>query len=518
MPRESEPIRIFDTTLRDGEQTPGVSLTPRHKLEIAQQLDRLGVDVIEAGFPITSRGEREAFRLIAQAGLRAEVCGLARTERSDIDAVLDCDAPFIHVFIATSEIHLKHKLKLSPDQALERAVEGVEYARRHGLRVEFSAEDSTRSDTEFVLRVLKAVAGAGAERVDLPDTVGIMTPERMANFVSQVYSAVPVPISVHCHDDFGLAVANTLAGLKAGATEAHVTINGIGERAGNASLEEVVMALHSLRGVKTRINTKLLAETSLLVSKLCGIAVQPNKAVVGENAFGHKSGIHVHGVLQYPGTYEPLEPEIVGRRRWIQAGKHSGRHGVKAQLQELGISPSDEQLTAIVERVKDLGDRGRVCTDHDLVTFAREVMKQQIVGAEAVALSDLAVVTGLSVVPTASVRFVVNGESHIAAETGVGPVDAAIRAIQKVSDRFASIRLKEYRLNAISGGSDSLAEAWVKVETKDGMTATARAVGSDVVVSSVNAMMGGINMILMKNRPVRYANSSPQKALQPPEP
>lgn len=512
-----ETIRIFDTTLRDGEQTPGVSLTPQQKLEIAEQLDALGVDVIEAGFPITSRGEREGMRLITRAGLRAEICGLARAEKSDIDAVLECDAPFIHVFIATSDIHLKHKLRINPEQALERAVRAVEYANSHGLRVEFSAEDATRSETEFVIQVFKAVAKAGAERVDIPDTVGVMTPERMANLVGQVYSAVPVPISVHCHDDFGLAVANTLAGLKAGANEAHVTINGIGERAGNASLEEVVMGLHSLRGVKTRINTKLLAETSMLVSKLCGISVQPNKAIVGENAFGHKAGIHVHGVLLFPGTYEPLEPEIVGRRRWLQAGKHSGRHGVRAQLQELGISPTEDQLKGIVERVKELGDRGRVSTDHDLVVFAREAMKQDIIGAEAVALADLAVVTGLNVVPTASVRFVMGGESHIAAETGVGPVDAAIRAIQKISDRLASIRLKEYRLNSISGGSDSLAEAWVKVETRDGMTATARAVGPDVVVASVNAMMSGINMILLKNRPVRYANNAANRALQPPE-
>ncbi|MEM4297228.1 MAG: 2-isopropylmalate synthase, partial [Nitrososphaerota archaeon] len=299
----SETVKIFDTTLRDGEQTPGVSLTPEEKLEIARQLDRLGVDIIEAGFPVVSKGEAEAVKLIAKAGLNAVICSLARVEKADIDVALSCDVQEIHTFIATSDIHLNYKLKLSREDALRKAVEGVEYAKCHGVRVEFSAEDATRSDVEFLKRVFKEVCDAGADRIDIPDTVGVCTPERMMKLVREVRSVCNVPISVHCHNDFGLAVANSLAAVEAGASEVHVTVNGLGERAGNAALEEVVMGLHQLYGKRTNIKTQLIYETSLLVSKLTGIRVQPNKAIVGDNAFGHESGIHTHGVLSLPLTY-----------------------------------------------------------------------------------------------------------------------------------------------------------------------------------------------------------------------
>ena len=313
-----EKVRIFDTTLRDGEQTPGVSITPEQKVQIAIKLDKLGIDTIEAGFPIVSNGEMQAIKRINKEGLNAEICGLARTINSDIDSALKCDLKYIHTFIATSDIHLKYKLKMTRDQVLEKAVSAVEYAKKHGMHVEFSAEDATRSDRFFLYNVFKAVANAGADRVDLPDTVGYATPQYITELVKEVKKSISIPISMHCHDDFGLAVANSIAGINAGASCAHVTINGLGERAGNASLEEFVMSLQCLYGKEHNIKTDLLYETSKFVSNTMGIIVQPNKAIIGENAFGHESGIHTHGILNNPLTYEPISPELVGRKRWLQ--------------------------------------------------------------------------------------------------------------------------------------------------------------------------------------------------------
>ena len=278
-------VKIFDTTLRDGEQTPGVSLTPDEKLEIANQLSNLGVDTIEAGFPIISPGETQAVKLIAGAGLKSEVCALARAGQKDIDLALGCNVDLIHIFIATSDIHLKHKLKMTRDEAFDRAVKAVQYAKDHGAQVEFSAEDATRSDPDYLIKVFQGVSDAGADRVDIPDTVGVMAPVPIFDLVKRVKESVRTPISMHCHDDFGLATANTLAGILAGAERVHVAVNGLGERAGNASLEEVVMSIHNLYQKKTNINTRLLYETSRLVSRLTGVEVQPNKAIVGENAF-----------------------------------------------------------------------------------------------------------------------------------------------------------------------------------------------------------------------------------------
>lgn len=505
-------VRIFDTTLRDGEQTPGVALTPEKKLQIARQLDRLGVDTIEAGFPITSQGEREAIKLIARDGLKPEICALARAEKEDINAALACGVYAIHIFIAASDLHLKYKLRITREEALRNAVEAIEYAKRHGVTVEFSAEDATRADEEFLVRFFRAASEAGADRLDIPDTVGVMTPERMSNLVTRVYAACAVPISVHCHDDFGLAVANTLAGIKAGATQAHVTVNGIGERAGNTSLEEVVMALHQLKGVKTRVNTKLLYETSRLVSKLTGVIVQPNKAIVGENAFGHESGIHTHGILANPLTYEPFDPSALGRRRWLQAGKHAGTHGIEAQLKAMRLYPSREELKEILGKVKELGDMGKRVTDSDLYLTAIGVMKRDLSDRELVKLLKLEVKTGIDVVPTAHVELRIGEKTHSRTEVGVGPIDAAIKAIQSITTGIANIRLKEYRLDAITGGSDAPAESVIVVEDKDGYTASARAIGDDVVVTSVQAMIQGINAILLKTIPPTYVTGVQTKS------
>ncbi len=510
-------VRIFDTTLRDGEQTPGVALTPEKKLQIARQLDRLGVDTIEAGFPITSQGEREAIKLIAKDGLRAEICALSRAEKEDIDAAIGCGVSAIHIFLAASDLHLKYKLMITREEALRNAVEAIEYAKRHGVTVEFSAEDATRADQEFLVRFFRSASEAGADRLDIPDTVGVMTPERMSNLVTKIYSACAARISVHCHDDFGLAVANTLAGIKAGASQAHVTINGLGERAGNASLEEVVMALHELKGIKTRVNTRLLYETSRLVSKLTGVIVQPNKAIVGENAFGHESGIHTHGILANPLTYEPFDPSALGRARWLQAGKHAGTHGIEAQLKAMRLYPGREELKEIVSKVKELGDLGKRVTDSDLYLIAVNVTKRDRSDRDLVKLVNLEVKTGVGITPIAHVELRIGEKIHSRTEVGVGPIDAAIKAIQSITSGSANIRLKEYRLDAITGGSDAPAEAIIVVEDKDGYTASARAIGDDVVVTSVQAMIQGINAILLKNIPSTYVTRAETKSsLMPP--
>lgn len=492
-------VYIFDTTLRDGEQTPGVSLSPQEKMEIAKQLDKLGVDTIEAGFPITSEGEVEAVRMIAHAGLKAEICGLARCEKSDIDIALSCDVPLVHLFIATSDIHLKHKLKISRDEVLKKAVWSVEYAKSHGVTVEFSAEDATRSDRNFMTKVYSEACAAGADRINVPDTVGVYTPQKMGDIIRHLKKSIKVPISVHCHDDFGLAVANTLAGIEAGAVRAHVAINGLGERAGNASLEEVTMSVQCLFGKKTGIRTPLIYDTARMVSMITGVVIQPNKAIVGDNAFGHESGIHTHGILNLPLTYEPFNPELVGRKRWIKAGKHAGGHGIASQLEAMGLQVNKEQIREIVGNVKAIADKGKNVTDSDLAALARSVIGQTQKESKIVELQDLAVMTGSNLVPTASVKLQISGKTYVGADTGIGPVDSAVKAIQKATHDLIDVRLKDYRLEAITGGSDALAEVTVKVEDRDGNTGSASAAGADIVVASVEAMIDGINKVLTRS-------------------
>lgn len=500
MNNEPDKIFLFDTTLRDGEQTPGVSLTPENKLQIAKQLDRLGVDIIEAGFPITSNGEIEAVKLISHEKLNAEICALARTSIKDIDVAISCDVDSVHTFIATSDLHLEHKLKMSREKALEKAIEAVEYCKDNGVKVEFSAEDATRSDIPYLKKVYKAVCDAGVDRIDIPDTVGVFTPEKMFDLVSDIKKVVNVPISLHCHNDYGLAVANTIAGINAGAKTAHVSINGLGERAGNTSLEELVMSLYSLYQRKTNVHTKLIYETSKLVSRITGIAISPTKAIVGENAFGHESGIHTHGVLTMPLTYEPMAPELVGRKRWIQAGKHAGGHGISAQLKELGIDVSQDQLSEIVSKVKELGDKGKRLTESDLSALARAIANQTSKELKIIQLQDFSIMTGLRNVPTASVKVIINNKVFVASQTGVGPVDSAMKALQKVTSSFGEIRLVEYRLESITGGSDALAEVRIKVEDSHGISSSTSAAGEDIVVVSVEAMLDGINKVLIKRK------------------
>ena len=399
-------IRILDTTLRDGEQTPGVSLTPEDKIEIARQLGKLGVDVIEAGFPSSSDGEKKVVKEIAKLGLNSEICALSRATKGDIDAALDCDVDLIHVFIPTSAVQMKYAVNLTPEQVLASAVESIEYVKAHGVKCEFSPMDATRSEMPFLKQVCQAAEKAGMDSLNLPDTVGIMIPKSTIKFVEEIKSVVKTPISIHCHDDFGLAVANSLAAVEAGAAQVHVAVNGLGERAGNASLEEVVMALQVIYKYKTGVNSRLLYSTSRMVSTLTGIAVQANKALVGENAFAHESGIHTRGVTEKPLTFEPIDPALVGRTRKLVAGKLAGTRGIKAELEEVGIHPTEEQLKEIVQRVKELGDKGKMVTDADLLALTSAVMGEVIGEEKIVYLCDMAVVTGIKVIPTASVRLV----------------------------------------------------------------------------------------------------------------
>jgi 2-isopropylmalate synthase len=498
--KNSRTIKIFDTTLRDGEQTPGVSLTAEDKMEIARKLSQLGVDVIEAGFPSSSEGEKKVVREIAKAGLTPEICALSRATKGDIDAAIDCDVDLVHVFIPTSPVQMKYAVNLTPEQVLSATIESIQYVRKHGLKCEFSPMDATRSEMPFLKKVCRAAQEAGMDSLNVPDTVGIMIPKTTIKLIEDLKTVVNVPISIHCHDDFGMAVANSLAAVEAGAAQVHVAVNGLGERAGNASLEEVVMALHMIYKYKTGVNTRLLYSTSRMVASLTGIAVQANKAIVGENAFAHESGIHTRGVTEKPLTFEPIKPELVGRKRKLVAGKLAGTRGIKAELEEIDIHPTEEQLKEIVQRVKDLGDKGKMVTDADLLALTSAVMGEVIGEEKIVDLCDLAVITGIKVIPTASVRLVLDGKEYIAAETGVGPVDAVLKAIQKLTNNLEKIRLNEYRLEAITGGSNAVAEVVIKVEDEKGNIVSARAAREDIVMASVEAMINGINKCLIKNR------------------
>ena len=493
-------VRVFDTTLRDGEQTPGISLSPDQKLAIAKKLDALGVDAIEAGFPVISEGELKAVKMITGAGLSCEIAGLARTRKEDIDAAVAGGLDYIHTFIATSDIHLEYKLKMTRDQALENAIEAVEYGKSRGLQVEFSAEDATRTDREFLKKVFGAVAQAGADRIDIPDTVGYSTPEYIAEITKDAIEATKLPVSVHCHNDFGLAVANALSGIHAGAQCAHVTINGIGERAGNASLEEFSMALQCLpyeEKYETNIRSELIYDTSRYVSKIVGIQVQPNKAIVGDNAFGHESGIHTHGVLNNPLTYEPISPELVGRKRWLHVGKHAGIHGMNAMLEEYGISPTPDQSKQILEKVKLLGDQGKQITEVELLSIASEILGEQGI-KKIVQLSGFSVSTGIGTMPYAFVKLNIDGQDLIATDYGVGPVDAALNAIQKITGKISELRIKDYGLASISGGANALCEVTISVEDAQGNSVSAKSLGEDIVTTSVKAVIDGINRIMLK--------------------
>ncbi len=521
-----EQVRIFDTTLRDGEQSPGATMTSIEKLEVARALSRLGVDVIEAGFPAASPDDLNAVRRIAEEIGTAEtpdreqppiICGLARAHAGDIDAawkaVKLAARPRIHTFLATSEIHMKHKLRMDPEEVIDSVIEMVKYARSLCDDVEFSPEDAGRSDPEFLHVVLQEAAKAGATTLNIPDTVGYTTPAEFGSLIAGIVENVEADgdliISVHCHDDLGLATANTLAGIQAGARQAEVTINGIGERAGNTSLEEVVMALHTRKSsyeLETKIDTTQISRISKLVSNYTGIMVPPNKAVVGANAFAHEAGIHQDGMLKNELTYEIMRPEMVGlSQSLLVLGKHSGRHAFKVRLSELGYELDDEELARAFRRFKALADKKKVITDADLQALLADELYQP---PEVFALDGMQVACGTMGMPTATVRLSgPEGELHVHAAVGTGPVDAAFKAV----DEIVGIEntLLEFSVHAVTEGIDAQGEVTVRIQGEDGPkapnaqrdTGQPRTYGgygadTDIIVASVKAYLSAVNKLL----------------------
>jgi D-citramalate synthase len=486
-------INVLDTTLRDGEQTPGVSLTLNEKLRIADKLDRIRVNVIEAGSAITSNGEKEAIKSIVKEGYNAEIASFARIVKDDVDAALDCDVDSVHLVVPTSDLHIKEKLKKTRNDVFNQAITMVEYCVDHGLIVELSAEDGSRSDIEFLKKIFHAGVDVGVNRICLCDTVGILTPEKAYDFYSNL-SDLTVPFSVHCHNDFGLAVANTIAGIRAGASQFHCTVNGIGERAGNASLEEIVVSLNTLyNDYSTDIQIDQLYNTSKLVSRLTGVYLQPNKAIVGENAFAHESGIHADGVIKNASTYEPIMPEILGRKRKFIMGKHIGVKGLKQRLDDLNIKYNKNQCNEIFNKIKYLGDLGKLITDVDLQAIADEVL--EIEEEKKITLKELSIVSGNKVIPTASVKLEINKSDVLIADVGVGPVDAAIGAVKKGISEFANIDLVEYHVDAITGGTDALIDVILKLKLDDEII-SARSTQPDIINASVEAYLSGANRLL----------------------
>ena len=488
-------ISVLDTTLRDGEQSPGVALTIDEKIEIAEKLDILGVDKIEIGFPISSEGERETAKRVKSLGLNSTICGLARTVEKDIDAVLDCDLEYVHTFIGTSPLHRDYKLKLSKDKVKEKAVNIIEYSKDHGLKVEFSAEDATRTEWGFLKEIYKEVENAGVDMINVPDTVGILTPMDAKSLIYDLKQELKVPLSTHFHNDFGLAVANTLMGIEAGAEQFHGTVNGIGERAGNASIEETIMTLISLYNHPMDVDTTKIFNVSDFVSRVTGMNLSQNKAIVGKNAFAHESGIHVHGIMENADTYEPIRPEMVGQTRRIVLGKQSGGHAIEGKLKEFNIDLKENQLKAVLEHVKSLGDKGKSITDDDLKAIALSEMNRT--DKKYVELLGLSVTSGDSVSPTATVRLLIDGEMKEKARRGVGPVDAALNAIDWLVKDSTSFELEQYHIEAINGGTNALGEVFVMVSDGEGNDATGRSADEDIIQASVQAVLNAVNKLLM---------------------
>ncbi|MBM3292479.1 2-isopropylmalate synthase [Candidatus Bathyarchaeota archaeon] len=486
---------FFDTSLRDGEQTPGLTYTIDEKIEIAKKLDELGVAKIEAGFAISSEGEAESIKKIAHEGLKSIVCSLARPIKEDIDKVLWCDVPYIHLFISTSDLHIQTMMKINRDEVLKQTIQGIEYAKSHGLRVEFSPQDATRTDMDFLIQACNTAEDAGAEVLNIPDTVGVMTPRMTFEFFSELKKHIKVPLSAHAHNDLGQAVANTLAAVEGGAEQCHVCVNGLGERAGNASLEQVAVCLAAQYEIETGLNYSKLSETSDLIQRLSGIYLPPTTPIVGDNAFAHESGIHVHGILSHSGNYEILSPEFVGRKRRIVAGKHAGRHGIESMITEMGLKPNKDQLKKIAQEVKSLGDSGKSVTDTDLYAITKNIMN--IVSTDRVKLKQLVVVTGNTVKPTASVVIEVDGKEYSGSGVGNGPIDSSINAIKAVVDAFADIKLEKFMMKAITGGTDAVADVTVALRS-DGRFITASSVNGDTVMASVEAILKGMNQLMEK--------------------
>src|SRR4051795_1349058 len=508
-------VLIFDTTLRDGEQSPGISLNKAEKLEIAQQLARLGVDVIEAGFPITSPGDFEAVQAIAREVHGPVICALARTAVQDIDAawnaVRDSERPRIHTFIATSDIHIQHKLRTTREDVKGQARAAVAHARQYTDDVEFSPEDGSRSDVEFMAEVIQIALDEGATTINVPDTVGYTMPQEYAAMFEELYRLVPglkdVVVSVHCHDDLGLAVANSFAGLRAGCRQVECAVNGIGERAGNASLEEIVMLLHTREssvGLWTQANTREIARTSRLISRLTGYPVQPNKAIVGRNAFAHEAGIHQDGVLKERTTYEIMDATTIGlEANSIVLGKHSGRHALRDALEQLGFQVDGASLNTAFKRFKELADKKKTVSALDLEAIVSDEMLRAPSAFELESF-DIAASSVRGPLARVAVRLP-DGELSEGSFTGDGPIDAFFSALNAATGHEA--RLKEYHVSAVTGGRDALGEVTVLLEL-DGALSSGQGVSTDILEASGHAYLRALSNAIGKR--ARRADAEPE--------
>ena len=494
-------VRIFDTTLRDGEQSPGATMNVEEKIQVAKQLARLNVDIIEAGFPIASQGDFEAVQRVAAEVGGVTIAALARTRDEDIDraaqAIKPAESGRIHTFLATSDIHLKFKLRMSREEVLETAVRSVKRARNYTDDVEYSAEDATRSDWDFLCRITEEVIKAGATTVNIPDTVGYTVPFEYAELIEYLFNKVPnidkAVISVHCHNDLGLAVSNSLAAVLKGAGQVECTINGIGERAGNASMEEIVMALktrHNYFKADTRIVTQEIYKTSRLVSKISGILVQPNKAIVGDNAFAHEAGIHQDGFLKERSTYEIMRPETIGiPTSKLVLGKHSGRHAFKERLKALGYELSEEDLNKAFDRFKTLSDQKKYIFDEDIETLVTQEISK--IG-EIYELMDVAYESGIGKNPTAVVALSIRGERKETQGRGDGPVDAVYHAIQALTGTRSN--LEKFEIKSITGGTDALGEVAVTLQ-EGGRVVRGAGADTDIIVASARAYVNALNKL-----------------------
>lgn len=501
MKKDKNHVYIFDTTLRDGEQSPGSSMNTEEKLILSRQLEKLGVDIIEAGFPIASEGDFDAVRQIAREIKKSQVAGLARANKQDIDrawqAIKHAAHPRIHTFISSSDIHLKYQLKKSREQVLKEAVAAVKLARSYTDNVEFSPMDATRSDRDYLVEMVSAVIDAGAVTVNIPDTVGYTIPEEFGNLIAYLFANVKnmgnTIISVHCHNDLGLAVANSLAAIRNGARQVECTINGIGERAGNTAMEEIVMALATRRdlyGLHTRIKTEEIYKTSRLLTQITGVPVQPNKAIVGANAFAHESGIHQDGLIKEKITYEIMTPQSVGiSDTHIVLGKHSGRAAVGQHLKKMGYILNDEQVKKVAERVKALADMKKDIYDEDLEAILYEEIYR---GEDKYNLLYLNVVSGNVAIPTATMEMQVGKEIVRKAGFGNGPVDATFAAIRNITK--TNYPLLKYVVNAITGGADAQGEVTVQLKF-NGQSVVGRGAHPDVIVASAKAYINALNRL-----------------------
>jgi len=496
-------IIVFDTTLRDGEQSPGASLDINEKIEIARQLAMLGVDVIEAGFPVASKGDFKAVHEVASIVKGASICGLARAKKDDIDfcarAVKPAKKSRIHVFLATSKIHMKYKLKKAEEEILRQAVWAVRYARKFCDDVEFSPEDASRSERDFLCRVVEAVISAGAKTVNIPDTVGYAVPVEFGSLIKNIKTMVPnsnkAILSVHCHDDLGLGVSNSLSAIQNGAEQVECTINGIGERAGNASMEEIVMTIDTRKDIfkcATSINTREFYKTSRLVSKLTGIVVQPNKAIVGRNAFSHEAGVHQDGILKKKTTYEIIRPEDVGfGQTRLVLGKHSGRHAFQERLKKLGFHLGQNDLSKAFRRFKNLADKKKEIFDEDLLT----IVEDEIASIPQIyQLEDLNITSGSKILPHATIALKKGRKILKRSSSGDGPVDACYKAI----DRITGIRCKllDYSLKSITGGKDALGEVSVRIKPAKANEVSGRGSSTDIIEASAKAYVNAVNKLL----------------------